>query len=135
MLYADLWCSVGINELQSEPFQLSRSIRQGCPLAPFLYLFVADCLGYVLEKDENIKGLVLPGNHKITDQEYADDTNLYLHGSAENLDNVKLSLELFASASRAKINWHKSKAIWVSQEPRTFQRETVKNYLGYSRAN
>jgi hypothetical protein len=44
-LYTDSWCSVGLNGQTSNPFKLSRSIRQGCPLAPFLYLFVADSLG------------------------------------------------------------------------------------------
>lgn len=48
-LYIDAWCMTGINGQISEPFQLTRSIRQGCPLAPFLYLFIADSLGHLLE--------------------------------------------------------------------------------------
>jgi len=43
----------------NDPFQLTRSIRQGCLLAPFLYLFVADNLGYLLE-NHKVKGLKLP---------------------------------------------------------------------------
>jgi hypothetical protein len=35
-LYIDSWCSVGLNGQTSDPFKLTRSIRQGCPLAPFL---------------------------------------------------------------------------------------------------
>jgi hypothetical protein len=57
VLYIDSWCAVGLNGQSSEPFKLTRSIRQGYPLAPFLYLFVADCLGYLLDKDITVKGL------------------------------------------------------------------------------
>jgi hypothetical protein len=104
-LYTDSWCSVGLNGQTSDPFKLTRSIRQGCPLAPFLYLFVADCLGYILEQDEAVTGLKLPENGgEVIDQEYADDTNLYLEGSLWNLNNTKRDLEVFASASGAKIN-------------------------------
>ena len=59
-LYMDSWCYVGINGLNGGSFKLSRSICQGCPLALFLYLFVANCLGYVLEKDKGIEGILLP---------------------------------------------------------------------------
>jgi hypothetical protein len=34
-LYIDSWCAVGLNGKTSEPFKLSRSIRQGCPQLPF----------------------------------------------------------------------------------------------------
>ena len=37
-LYADFWCSVGIDEQQSEAPQFSKFICQGCLLLPFLYL-------------------------------------------------------------------------------------------------
>jgi hypothetical protein len=120
-LYIDSWCSVGLNGQTSDPFKLTRSIRQGCPLAPFLYLFVADCLGYILEQDVAVTGLKLPENGgAIIDQEYADDTNLYLEGFIQNLDCAKQALGIFASASGAKINWNKSHAIWVAENPIPF---------------
>jgi hypothetical protein len=120
-LYIDSWCTVGLNGQTSEPFQLSRSIRQGCPLVPFLYLFVADCLRYLLDKDAKIKGLKLPGNvGEIIDQEYADDTNMYLEGSLENLNNTKGALEIYTLDSGTQINWNKSQAIWIAPHPRPF---------------
>jgi hypothetical protein len=89
-LHSNVWYSVGINGLNSEPFQLSRYIRQGYLLASFFYLFVVDCLGYVLEQDDSIESIILPSNHEIKDQEYANDTNLYLWGILKN--NVKIFL-------------------------------------------
>jgi len=103
-LYMDSWCTVGINNSQSQPFPLTRSIHQGCPIAPFLYLFIVDSLGYLLEK-QGIKGLNLPESESsVTDHEFADDTNLYLEGIVENLNRTKAALELFALASGSKIN-------------------------------
>jgi hypothetical protein len=120
-LYIDSWCVVGLSGQTSDPFKLTRSIRQGCPLAPFLYLSVADCLGYLLDQDETIQGLLLPGQGGvIKDQEYADNTNLYLKDSIQNLNNTKLTLETFSLASGAKINWNKSTAIWAATSPRPF---------------
>jgi hypothetical protein len=111
-LFIDSLCTVGINSQTSKPFQLTRSICQGCPLAPFLYFFVADCLGYMLEKDDTIKGLKLLGtDRKLIDQEYANDTNLYLEGSLINLNNAKRALETFSLATSSKINWNKSHTI------------------------
>ena len=111
-LYQDSWCSVRINGATSAPFKLTRSVRQGCPLAPFLYLFIADCLGYLLESDEGVVGILLPGHRSsVTDQEFADDTNLYLQGTLENLDRAKRALGIFALAAGAQINWNKSHAI------------------------
>jgi hypothetical protein len=121
-LYTDSWCSVGVNGQNSSPFKLTRSIRQGCPLAPFFYLFVADCLGYLLEHDSEVKGLKLLANYgEVIDQEYADGTNLYLEGTLQNLNNTKQALGTFSLASGAKINWNKSHAIWISDVQQPFQ--------------
>jgi hypothetical protein len=120
-LCIDSWCSVRINGQISTAFKITLSIRQGCPLAPFLYLFVADCLGYMLEKNEDIKGLKLPGSDgDVIDQEYADDTNFYLEGSLQNLNNTKRGLETFCLAAGAKINWNKSHVIWIADTPCPF---------------
>jgi hypothetical protein len=112
----DSWCSVGLNGLMSPAFKLSRSVRQGCPLAPFLYLSIADYLGYVLG-GEGVEGIALPDlDHTVINQEFADDTNLYLVGTADNLNRTKDTLTVFAVAVGAKINWEKSHAIWASNE-------------------
>ena len=55
------------------------------------------------------------------DCKFADDTNLYLVGNLQNLNNARETLELFSTTSRAKINWNKSTTIWVSSEPKTFK--------------
>jgi len=120
VLHVDSWCTVGINITQSQPFPLTRSIRQGCPIAPFLYLFISDNLGYLLKK-QGVKGLNLQeSDSSVTDQKFADDTILYLEGTVENLNRTKVALELFALELGSKINWYKSHAIWVNQTSKSF---------------
>lgn len=65
-----------------------------------------------------IEGLTLPKGGRIRDQTFADDTTLYLKGDHENLDKAHGVLEIFCKASRARINWNKSAAIWASRRER-----------------
>jgi hypothetical protein len=65
-----------------------------------------------------VEGLILPRGGLVRDQTFADDTAMYLQGSPPNLDRAQNVLNIFWSASGAKINWHKSTAIWASKKKR-----------------
>ena len=100
-------------------FRIERSVRQGCPLAPFLFLFVAEAMHVFLTSQEaGLQGIRLPITlHELVDVEFADDTALYMHGSLQNLKRLELGLQTFCKASGAKINWNKSMALWISKGP------------------
>jgi hypothetical protein len=52
---------VKVNRESGKDFKLSRSVRQGCPLAPYLFVLVADVLGHMLDDTNyNVEGLTLP---------------------------------------------------------------------------
>ena len=99
---------------------LRRSVGQGCPLAPYLYLFITEAFSFFLNRsDEGIRGLVVPHASKdLLNSEYADDTMLYLQGNDANLQKAKSRIELFCKVSRGEINWHKSRGFWVNSNPR-----------------
>lgn len=100
--------TININGQQGPIFLLEQTVRQGCPLAPYLFLFAADILGYMLEDPQrNILGLTLPDNTKFNNQMFADDTALYLKGNPENLTRTMTTLNRYCEASGAKVNWHK----------------------------
>ncbi len=42
LLYASPGVMVEVNGVRSEPFTLTRSIRQGCPLSPMLYILALE---------------------------------------------------------------------------------------------
>jgi hypothetical protein len=121
-LYQATTSAIKINGTPGLDFQLARSVRQGCPLAPYLFILAMDVLGYMLaDPKHRVEGLTLPRGGLIRDQTFADDTALYLKGTPENMDRARDVLKTFCLASGAKINWHKSAAIWASKRERTWE--------------
>ena len=92
---------------------LTRSIRQGCPLAPFLFLFITEAMSaFFNNQGANLHGLSIPNSRKsLLDSEFADDTMLYLQGNEANLERAQSAIDLFCKASGASINWNKSKGL------------------------
>ena len=135
--------SVIVNGDISKTFRLQRSVRQGCPLAPYLFLLTVDVLGQMLQHPEcQVQGLRLPDRTAITNQMFADDTLLLLDGTRDNLDRALSVIHRFGAASGAKLNLHKSVGLWISHRPREWQwgeeaglkwleKGEVTRYLGY----
>jgi hypothetical protein len=120
-LYQSASSAIKVNGAAGPDFQLARLVRQGCPLAPYLFILVTDVLGYMLaDPKHGVEGLSLPRGGLVRDQTFADDTALYLQGSLGNLDRAQEVLKVFCRTSRAKINWHKSATIWASKKERTW---------------
>ncbi|MCO5569111.1 hypothetical protein L7F22_022818 [Adiantum nelumboides] len=118
-LYRSASGSVTIGGHVGRTFQLSRSVRQGCPLAPYLFLFVAEMMSdFIRGQQPALRGLLMPmaDEPDLIDQEYADDTLLFLHYSPDVLDTIRDALEIFCVASGARINWHKSYGILAGSD-------------------
>ena len=49
----------------------------------------------------------------LVDAEFTDDTGLYLHGTLENFEKTERAINVFCSASGARINWSKTMGFWV----------------------
>ncbi len=119
-LYKGATSAVRMNGESGPDFRLARSVRQGCPLAPYLFILATDVLGHMLADPKNeVEGLSLPRGGLIRDQTFADDTTLYLKGTPSNLDKAQKVFATFSTASGAKVNWHKLAAIWASKNART----------------
>jgi len=63
MLFTNAETSVCINGSDTESFPVLRGVRQGCPLAPYLFLFVGEALNvaakHLLHTGE-LTGIILP---------------------------------------------------------------------------
>jgi hypothetical protein len=77
-----------------QAFSISRSVRQGCPLAPFLYLMIGEAFSsFLISNVENIKGLQWPWlEEQIVDCQFVDYTTMYLQGSHNNLCRVQQAI-------------------------------------------
>ncbi|MCO5583111.1 hypothetical protein L7F22_037019 [Adiantum nelumboides] len=118
-LYRSTSSSVTIGGHVGCRFQLSRSVRQGCPLAPYLFLFVEEAMSdFIRVHQPALRGLLMPVSDEpnLIDHEYADDTLLFLHCTPDVLDTIRYALEMFCVASGACINYDKSYGILASSQ-------------------
>jgi hypothetical protein len=115
-LYHSASSVMKLNGVVGSSFPFVRSVRQGCPLAPYLFILATDVLGHMLDNQRfGVEGLSSLRGGRIIDQTFVDDTALYLQGSRSNMDRAQGVLNLFCKASGAKVNWNKMAAIWASR--------------------
>ena len=65
----------------SKNCEMSRGIRQGCPISALLYLFVAEILAIKINSNNNIKGISINKN-EIKSIQHADDLTIALNDEA-----------------------------------------------------
>jgi hypothetical protein len=126
-----------VNNFISEPFSLSRSVRQGCSLSPLLYVLCLEPFARKIQSNTHVKGIVVPGgDFECKMSLYADDNTAIL------TDNLSMKtffseLELFQRVSGSKINYRKSNGLylgkWKNRSDHPFGISWVKNckLLGY----
>jgi len=109
---------VKINNSIGPYFTSHKGVRQGDPLSPTLFNFVADCLARMVRKalrNDLICGLA----DNLVDKgvailQYADDTIVYLKDDLSVARNMKLLLYLYEMTSGLKINFDKSEVILIN---------------------
>ena len=104
--------SVLVNGSPSRQFRISRGLRQGCPLSPFLFNLVVEVLSSFLHEaiSRNLfKGIKVGRNEmSVSHLQYADDTIIFCKSQVDQLLNVKRVLRCFEVISGFKINFFKS---------------------------
>ncbi|GKV09210.1 hypothetical protein SLEP1_g20749 [Rubroshorea leprosula] len=112
--------SILINGSPTRQFPVSKGIRQGDPLSPFLFLIVAEGLnGLMLSAvGKNLYKGVRIGNKEVTVShlQFADDTIFFGEASKENIQVIKCILRTFELASGLKINYGKSQLMGIGVE-------------------
>jgi hypothetical protein len=99
------------NGYASDWFNLERSVRQGCPLAPFLFVLTVELLAISIRQNKDIKGFVHNGiSVKIS--QLADDTTCFLRDEQSAFNLLKL-IDDFSKLSGLKCNLEKTEAIWI----------------------
>ncbi|OWZ02757.1 reverse transcriptase, partial [Phytophthora megakarya] len=101
------------NGFTSRKVNVTSGIRQGCPLAPLLFILALDPLYRELERDTGMKGVFLRsegGEVEVRVAGYADDTAVYLDSAAQVVAMLAIT-DAFGAASGLQLNHHKTLVI------------------------
>ena len=99
-----------LNGIPGRKFLCKRGVRQGDPLSPILYVLGGDLLQSIINLafHQGRLHLPLPMEGKYPVVQYADDTLVVLPADPVQLQTCKELLDLFASITGLKDNYHKS---------------------------
>jgi len=110
--------SVLVNGSPTEEISIHRDLKQGDPLAPFLFLLVAEGFSGLMRNAVSVnlfKGFDFGGGDLVVSRlQYADDTLCIGKPSVQNLWTMKSVLRGFEMASGLKIYFSKSPLIGVN---------------------
>jgi hypothetical protein len=107
-----------MNDQLGPYFVSHKGVRQGDPLSPLLFNFVADCLIKMVKKAQCnglIKGLddnLVPNGVAVL--QYADDTIMCLKDDMQKARNMKFLLYLYEQMAGLKINFSKSEISMIN---------------------
>jgi hypothetical protein len=112
VLYNGISSCVSINGQYSSWFPISRGVRQGDPLSPYLYLICAEILSLLIRKNVDIKGIKMNAVERLISQ-FADDTTLFLDGSEKSFKEAIHTLNKFSKMSGLHMNTEKTQIVWI----------------------
>ena len=110
--------SVLVNNSPTSEFNVTRGLRQGDPLAPFLFIVAAEGLSGLVRQavKANLLVGIKVGREEVVDSvlQFADDTLFLCEDSYPNVFTIKVILKCYEIASGLNINFHKSKLTGVN---------------------
>ncbi|XP_058732910.1 uncharacterized protein LOC131604491 [Vicia villosa] len=112
--------SVLVNGSPTREFSITRGLRQGDPLSPFLFLLVAEGLTAMVKVASSLgdfKGFSLDDHQHFEILQFADDTILIGEDSWNNLWTFKAILRGFELVSGLRVNLNKSRLFGVNLDP------------------
>jgi len=105
--------SIFVNGSPTKEFIPKKGLRQGDPLAPFLFLIVAEWLVGVsrttVEKDLVESSEIGKKSVKVNMLQYVDDTLFFYKANIKSVFNIKVILNCFELTSDLKVNFFKSR--------------------------
>jgi hypothetical protein len=121
VLLTDTYTCALVNGFKSSPYSCEAGVRQGCPLAPLLYLFIGQALWCFL-KQRGVGVTVLGCN--IIAAQYADDAEPFVP-SLTSIPGFIACMNEFAEASGQRLNLNKTKLLLIGRQPSAAQTEAA----------
>ena len=112
--YKDISSCIMNNGMSTGYFNVSRGVRQGDPLSPYLFTLSLEILSHNIRENNKIKGI------KIDDEElklvqHADDTTSTLSDKESALELLKV-IDKFSKISGLKLNHTKTELFWLGNQ-------------------
>ena len=112
VIYNDAESAAMNNGFLTNYFKISRGVRQGCPLSPFLFILAVEILACKIRNDSSCKGIILPNQQEAKIAQFADDTT-FIARDTDSLTCFLHNIELFGNVSGLKLNHKKAKVTWI----------------------
>ena len=112
VLYNNISSCVLNNGFATKHFNLSRGVRQGCPLSGILFVIGVEILSNAIKRSKEVEGIQIDQNKSIKITQYADDTTVFV----KNIRSVHRLFDLlrqFENCSGLRINQSKSEILWL----------------------
>ena len=125
-LYNKVSSQVINNGWATKAFSISRGVRQGCPLSPYIFILCAEILAIGIRQNQNIQGITV-GSKEYKINQYADDTCLTIAATRQSLLEVVQYFDLFEVYSGLKVNYDKTEIMPIgSLKQQKFRMDTTK---------
>ena len=105
-LYKNVLNRVMNNGFITAPFMLSRGVREGDPLSPYLFTIALETLAIKIKSDNSIKGFRI-GGETTKFSLFVDDMTCFLR-EKESYSSLFATLESFGSCSGLRVNHKKT---------------------------
>ena len=128
--------SILINGTPEGFFNISKGIRQGDPISPFLFIIMAEAFGRAVQEAQlvgNIKGVKVTNEvENTTHQQFADDTILAGISNLQKAKHFQQILDTYSKASGQMINVDKSEIFFLNTTE--VIKDQICNKLGFKKS-
>lgn len=119
--FASASSTILLNGVATDSIPLARSVCQGCPVSPLLFILAFDVLSALLQKaidDWKIVGVIFPSTGTIPlHNMYADDTSLVMRARACYVRELQAILQIFGDVSGLDCAWEQTIASTIPAAP------------------
>ena len=112
VIYSSTQCCVTNNGFNSKFFNLTRGIRQGCPISALLFILVVEIMAINIRQNRDIHGISYNNTEELKISQLADDTTLFL-SDIKSLETALNFLKTFEKSSGLSLNKDKTEAFWI----------------------
>ena len=108
--YTNIKSCVNVNGWLTEEINISRGVRQGCPLSALLFILTVEILAIKIRSDPEIKGITMFESVEIKILQFADDATIFVEETESLKKAIKL-LDDFSLVSGLNLNKSKSSIV------------------------